>query len=177
VPQFESNNDQPLIYVSFGSLGAADVELYKRMIGLFARLPYRFLMNVGDYLSEYEEVPPNVYLAAWYPQPSVIPQVDLFIHHGGNNSFTEALYFGKPAIIMPYCWDGHDNAQRLEDTGYGRKLARYTWTDEELTTMIESLLHDNALAEKLRAVSAHMQQADGRQKAAKIILEVADQAS
>ena len=49
----------------------------------------------------------------WFPQPSVIPQVDAVIHHGGNNSFTECLYFGKPAIIMPYVWDGHDNATRV----------------------------------------------------------------
>ena len=50
---------------------------------------------------------------SWFPQPSVIPQVDAVIHHGGNNSFTECLYFGKPAIIMPYVWDGHDNATRV----------------------------------------------------------------
>jgi Glycosyl transferases, related to UDP-glucuronosyltransferase len=59
----------------------------------------------------------------------VIPEVDLFIHHGGNNSFNEALYFGKPAIIMPYCWDGLDNAARITDTGYGADLPRYKWTD------------------------------------------------
>ena len=53
VPQFKTNNDKPLIYVSYGSLGAADVELYQRMIALFAKLPYRFLMNVGDYIGEY----------------------------------------------------------------------------------------------------------------------------
>jgi MGT family glycosyltransferase len=174
VPEFGTNNDQPLIYISFGSLGAADVELYKRMIALFAQLPYRFLMNVGDYMGEYSDPPPNVHLQSWYPQPSVIPQVDLFIHHGGNNSFNEALYFGKPALIMPYCWDGLDNAQRVEDTGYGHKLARYTWTDEELSHVIESLLHDQAMAERLQAVSRHMQRTDGRQKAAQIILEVAE---
>ena len=85
VPQFKTNNDKPLIYVSYGSLGAADVELYQRMIALFAKLPYRFLMNVGDYIGEYTDVPGNVHLESWFPQPAVIPHVDLFIHHGGNN--------------------------------------------------------------------------------------------
>ena len=59
------------------------------------------------------------------------------IHHGGNNSFTECLYFGKPAIIMPYVWDGHDNATRVEETGHGFKLDRYDWTDEELAGKID----------------------------------------
>src|SRR5215813_11358479 len=46
VPSLKANNDMPLIYVSYGSLGAADVDLYHRMIAVFAKLPYRFLMNV-----------------------------------------------------------------------------------------------------------------------------------
>ena len=64
-------------------------------------------------MDQYTDIPPNVLIDKWYPQPSVIPKVDGVIHHGGNNSFTECLYFGKPAIIMPYVWDGHDNATRV----------------------------------------------------------------
>ena len=173
VPSFEANNDLPLVYVSFGSLGAADVDLYRRMIGLFARLPYRFLMNVGDYKGEYDRVPPNVIIESWFPQPAVLPHVDLFIHHGGNNSFNEALYFGKPALIMPFCWDGLDNAQRIEDTGYGARLPRYTWTEKELETAIARLIEDGDLRERLTAISKRMQAAKGVEKAAEIIGAVA----
>jgi UDP:flavonoid glycosyltransferase YjiC (YdhE family) len=58
----------------------------------------------------------------------VIPQVDAVIHHGGNNSFTECLYFGKPAIIMPYVWDGHDNATRVRGDRPRLQDDRYDWT-------------------------------------------------
>lgn len=173
VPDFPGHDDQPLIYVSFGSLGAADVDLYKRMIALFGTLPYRFLMNVGDYKDQYTEVPGNVHLESWYPQPAVIPHVDLFIHHGGNNSFNEALYFGKPALIMPFCWDGLDNAARIHDTGYGEQLPRYTWTDEELAGTIERLLGDEAMRQRLANVSRRMQAAKGAEKAAQIIARIA----
>ncbi|MFO0405042.1 MAG: nucleotide disphospho-sugar-binding domain-containing protein [Labrys sp. (in: a-proteobacteria)] len=173
VPTFAKNNDKPLIYVSFGSLGAADVELYQRMITLFATLPYRFLMNVGDYIGEYSDVPGNVHLESWFPQPAVIPHVDLFIHHGGNNSFNEALFFGKPALILPFCWDGLDNAARITDTGYGYDLPRYTWTDAELTSAIGRLLGDTEMKKRLAAVSAHMQAAKGTDKAARILAEIA----
>ncbi len=173
VPEFAWNIHQPLIYVSFGSLGAADIELYKRMIALFARLPFRFLMNVGDHVKEYGEAPGNVHLASWFPQPAVLPHVDLFIHHGGNNSFTEALYFGKPAIIMPYCWDGLDNATRIDDTGYGAKLSRYEWSDEEFASTIARLVHGKAMHERLVEVSRHMQAAKGTEKAAGIIVDIA----
>ena len=103
--------------------------------------------------TQYTDVPGNVIVESWFPQPSVIPQVDAVIHHGGNNSFTECLYFGKPAIIMPYVWDGHDNATRVEETGHGFKMPRYDWTDAELVAKIEACLTDPAMKAKLAATS------------------------
>jgi MGT family glycosyltransferase len=169
VPTFAKNNDGPLLYVSFGSLGAGDTELLKRIISALAGSRYRALVNIGDYGSEYGEMPGNVQVAGWFPQPSVIPQVDAVIHHGGNNSFTECLYFGKPAIIMPYVWDGHDNATRVEETGHGFKMPRYDWTDAELLKKIETCLTDRAMKAKLAATSAHMQAQNGPEKAAGLL--------
>ena len=169
VPTFTKNNDGPLLYVSFGSLGAGDTELLKRIISALAGSRYRALVNIGDYGSEYGEMPGNVQVAGWFPQPSVIPQVDAVIHHGGNNSFTECLYFGKPAIIMPYVWDGHDNATRVEETGHGFKMPRYDWTDAELLKKIETCLTDRAMKAKLAATSAHMQAQNGPEKAAGLL--------
>ena len=68
-------NDGPLVYLSFGSLGAMDVDLIERMIAVFATLPARFIVNVGGFRDAYRAVPDNVYLDAWFPQPSVVAQV------------------------------------------------------------------------------------------------------
>ncbi|MCZ6696085.1 MAG: glycosyltransferase, partial [Acidobacteria bacterium] len=166
VPRFEAHDDQPLIYMSYGSLGAADVDLFRRQIDLFSRLPYRVLISVGDYEDSYTGIPPNVRIASFYPQPAVLPHCDLVIHHGGNNTFTEALYFGKPSIVMPFCWDGLDNATRIHETGYGIRLPRYTWKDADLIAAIERLLGDGAMRERLAHLSARMRSADGRRQAA-----------
>ena len=169
VPRFAANDDGPLLYVSFGSLGAGDTELLKRIVAAVGKSRFRALVNVGDYAGAYSDLPPNVHIAGWYPQPSVIPQTDVVIHHGGNNSFTECLYFGKPAIIMPYVWDGHDNAMRVRETGHGLHLDRYEWTDETLLQAIEKCLGDSAMRSKLRATSAHMQSRSGPEKAAGLL--------
>jgi len=145
------------------------VDLLKRVIAAVGTMPVRALVNVGDYRASYDTPPGNVHLADWYPQPSVIPQVDGVIHHGGNNSFTECLYFGKPAIIMPYVWDGHDNATRVQETGHGFKLDRYRWTGDELAAKITAMLTDSAMQARLAATSAHMQSHHGPAKAAGIL--------
>jgi MGT family glycosyltransferase len=169
VPRFASNNDKPLLYLSYGSLGAADVDLLKRQIATIGRLPYRALVNVGDYLDAYADLPGNVQVSSFFPQPALLRHVDAVIHHGGNNTFNEALYFAKPSIIMPFCWDGLDNATRIEETGYGLQLPRYAWTDAQFAGAIERVLTDAAMARRLRDISAHMQSQDGRRKAARLL--------
>ena len=100
----------------------------------------------------------------------MIPRtLTLVIHHGGNNSFTECLYFGKPAIIMPYVWDGHDNAMRVQETGHGLHLDRYEWTDEGLLEAIETCLGSEAMRSRLDATSAHMRSRSGTEKAAGLL--------
>ncbi|MDH3519542.1 MAG: glycosyltransferase [Myxococcales bacterium] len=169
VPRFAKNEGAPLIYFSFGSLGVSDVDLIKRMIDAFGRAPYRVLANVGAYLDQYGDPPGNVKIASWYPQTAVIPHCDVVIQHGGNNTFMETLYFGKAPLIMPFVWDGHDNAQRVNDTGHGIGMHRYEWTDEQLLGNIERLLSDAVIQKRLAETSAFMQAHDGRATAAQRI--------
>ncbi len=169
IPPFKSNNDKPLVYVSYGSLGSGDVDLLKRVITALADMPVRALVNVGDYQDAYDDIPDNCHIEPWYPQPSVIEQVDCVIHHGGNNSFTECLYFGKPAIIMPYVWDGHDNATRVQETGHGFKMHRYDWSNDDLRSKVDAMLNDGAMKSKLAATSTHMQGQHGPSKAADLL--------
>lgn len=164
----------PLVYLSFGSLGAIDTDLIGRMTQTFANLPARFFVNVGGFMESYQLVPDNVYLGSWFPQPSVVAQADLFIHHGGNNSFCEALYFGVPSLVMPYCWDGHDNATRAVETGTGMHMNRANWSPEQLGKAVMGLISDRDMAVRLREISAQMTAESGAAKAASHILRIAD---
>jgi UDP:flavonoid glycosyltransferase YjiC (YdhE family) len=171
VPEFP-RGDGPLVYLCFGSLGASDVALIERMIAVFASLPARFIVNVGGFREAYRAVPDNVYLDAWFPQPSVVAKSDLFIHHGGNNSFCEALYFGVPSLIMPYCWDGHDNAQRALESGVGLRLDRANWTPAGLADAITSLLGDRSMRDRLASNATKMATIPGPTRAAEAILSL-----
>lgn len=172
IPEFRANHDKPLLYVSFGSLGSGDVALLQRLITAVGKLPYRALFNVGEHLEKYPELPDNVLISNWYPQPSVIAKVDAVIHHGGNNSFTECLFFGKPAIVMSYVWDGHDNAMRAEESGHGFKLDRYEWSEAELADKLAACIDDESMRQRLQRTSAYMQSRKGPQDAAQILDQV-----
>ena len=169
IPTFKANNDKPLLYVSFGSLGSGDVDLLKRLVTSIGKLPYRALFNVGEHVDQYTDLPDNVIVSNWYPQPSVIEQVDAVIHHGGNNSFTECLYFGKPAIVMPYVWDGHDNAMRAQESGHGFRMDRYEWDDTELADKLSVCINDKTMQQRLKQTSEFMRARKGTEDAAAIL--------
>lgn len=171
VPEFGGMNDAPLLYLSFGSLGAGDTDLIERLIEFLGDRPYRCLVNVGEYGDAYDEesIPDNVEISDWFPQPSVVSKADVVVHHGGNNTTNECLYYGTPAVVMPYAWDGFDNATRVEETGHGFTVHRSDWTDEELASKLEACLDDPGVQENVAAASEHMQAADGAAKAARLL--------
>ncbi|UYV37880.1 glycosyltransferase [Rhodobacteraceae bacterium D3-12] len=169
LPHFPAQSG-PVVYTSFGSLGALDTTLIQHLINAFAHIPARFIVNAGGYFDSYDQVPDNVHLGDWFPQPSVVAQCDLFIHHGGNNSFCEALYHGVPSLVMPYCWDGHDNAQAAEASGVGKRVNRAAWTADSLHQDIMSLAQNTDMRARLAGISQTMQRHPGTEHAASAVM-------
>jgi MGT family glycosyltransferase len=165
--------DGPLIYFSLGSLGSADVALMQRVIGCLAATPYRYLVSMGP-LHEEIELAPNMAGAEFLPQTSILPLCQLVITHGGNNTVTECLHYGKPMVVLPLFWDQYDNAQRMDELGLGVRLDTYKFTDAQLHTALNRLLTDDALHHRLGAAAATIQARDGLSKAARLIEQAAE---
>jgi MGT family glycosyltransferase len=166
--------DGALVYVSLGSLGSADVELMQRLVGALADSPHRYVVSKGPQ-HEQIELAPNMTGAEFLPQPALLPQVDLVVTHGGNNTVTESLHFGKPMVVLPLFWDQHDNAQRIDELGLGKRLPTYEWEPEDLRGAIDGLLAEKALRSRLGAASDRIREADGRTRAADLIEQLAEQ--
>src|SRR6185503_10068253 len=142
-----------LVYLSLGSLGSADVDLMKRLVSVLADTPHRFIVSKGPEHADYD-LAPNMWGAEFLPQTKLIPLVDLVITHGGNNTTTEAFHFGKPMVVLPLFWDQYDNARRVNETGFGVRLATYAFEDEELRGAIDRLLGDAGLRERMSSIGA-----------------------
>jgi MGT family glycosyltransferase len=159
-----------LIYLSLGSLGSADVELMKRLVDVLGRTPHRYIVSKGPQHSEYD-LADNMVGAEFLPQTTLIPQVDAVITHGGNNTTTEAVHFGKPMILLPLFWDQYDNAQRMDETGFGVRLATYAFTEEEMAAALERVL-DPAVQARAAEVGAAVRARDGLRRGADVIEQV-----
>ena len=171
-PEGFAEHGERLVYLSLGSLGSADVGLMKQLVGELAESPHRFVVSKGPQHTEFE-LADNMTGAEFLPQTRILPQVDLVITHGGNNTTTESFFFGKPMIVLPLFWDQYDNAQRVDELGYGVRLSTYSHDGEELRGAIDRLLADDAMQQRLSAASERLQSVPGTTKAADLIERVA----
>jgi MGT family glycosyltransferase len=157
-----------LIYLSLGSLGSADVSLMRRLIAVLGDTPHRYIVSKGPQHADYE-LAPNMWGAEFLPQTKIVPLVDLVITHGGNNTTTEAFHFGKPMVVLPLFWDQYDNAQRVDETGFGVRLRTYAFADDDLRGASDRLLGDADLRGRMARIGAEIQARDGVAKAADAI--------
>ena len=161
-----------LIYLSLGSLGSADVALMQRLVDLLGRTDHRVIVSKGP-LADQITLHDNMTGEGFLPQPAILPMVDLVITHGGNNTVTEAFHHGKPMVVLPLFWDQVDNAQRVDETGFGRRFPAYDFADDDFLRAIDDLLSDRVLSNRMAAMSARIKGTSGTVRAADLIERVA----
>ena len=161
-----------LVYLSLGSLGSADVPLMRRLVAELAETPHRYVVSKGPQHAEYE-LAENMVGEEFLPQTSVLPHTDAVITHGGNNTTTECMWFGKPMLVLPVFWDQHDNAQRVHETGYGVRLPTYDFGEGELARAVDEVLADESLRARCAAAGRRLRERPGTELAADLIERVA----
>jgi len=162
------NDGRGIVYLSLGSLGSADVPLMKELVAELADTPHRYIVSKGPQHAEYE-LADNMVGEEFLPQTSVLPHVDAVITHGGNNTTTECMWFGKPMVVLPIFWDQHDNAQRVDETGYGVRLRTYDRAAGELAAALDRMLSDEQVRAQCAAAGERLRLQPGTERAADLI--------
>jgi len=75
--------------------------------------------------------------------------------------------------VLPLFWDQHDNAQRVQEVGFGWRLTSYGFTDAEFHEALTDLLRDDARRARMQRIAARLQANPGTVKAADLIERVA----
>jgi UDP:flavonoid glycosyltransferase YjiC (YdhE family) len=168
LPEELRNKSGKLVYLSLGSMASGNVKLMKRLISILSKSQHKFIVSKGQLHDQYE-LADNMWGQKFLPQTKILPLVDLVISHGGNNTLTEAFYFGKPLIVLPLFGDQFDNAQRVQDTGYGIRLDALNCSETELLEAIEKLVNDSDLKLKLEKISERIQTSKSLNKVVDLI--------
>jgi UDP:flavonoid glycosyltransferase YjiC (YdhE family) len=141
-------------------------------VDALGRTRHRFIVSKGPQHAEYD-LAPNMWGAEFVPQTRIIPMVDAVITHAGNNTTTESIHYGKPMIALPLFWDQYDNAQRIDETGFGVRLDTYRFTQGDMEAALDRVLGDAAMRARAAAAGERIRASDGLRRAADLIEEVA----
>jgi UDP:flavonoid glycosyltransferase YjiC (YdhE family) len=130
LPAWWPGNDDPLVYVTFGSVAGQPhmpyfPALHRAVLDALAPLPLRVLMTVGDGPDPERlgPLPGNAHVARWVPQEAVLPHAAVAVHHGGYGTTLGALAHGIPAVVLPlFSIDQWANADAVARAGAGVAL-------------------------------------------------------
>jgi MGT family glycosyltransferase len=173
VPPPAVPDDDPLVYVSFGSVTAGGhlpfyPALYRAAIEALAPLPARFLLTVGEERDHAElgALPPNVTVERWVPQDEVLDRAAAVVTHGGLGSTLGALAHGVPLVVLPlFSLDQWFNAAAVARAGAGVAL------DAERHTRRAVDLPDAATLAALRPAVEHVLTDPAPRRAAQAIAD------
>jgi UDP:flavonoid glycosyltransferase YjiC (YdhE family) len=168
-------NDDPLVYLTFGSVTAGAhlpyfPELYRTAIEALAVLPVRLLVTIGNDRdpSELEagSRPANVRVEQWVAQDAISPRAAAIVCHGGFGTTLHALTHGTPLVVMPlFSTDQWANADAVARTGAGLALASERrsrrvldlpnpGTVSELRPAVERVLGEASFAREAQRIAA-----------------------
>jgi UDP:flavonoid glycosyltransferase YjiC (YdhE family) len=169
-------NDDPLVYVTFGSVTAGAhlpyyPALYRDAIAALAPLRVRVLLTIGDDRDESElgPLPPNVHVERWVPQDAVAPHAAAIVCHGGYGTTLGALAHGVPLVVLPlFSGDQWATAAAVARAGAGVALdaERYTRavlalpgaeTHDRLPAAVQRVLDDPGYRREARRIADAMQ--------------------
>jgi len=144
----------------------------RRLVDVLSRSRHRVVVSKGPQHTEFE-LADNMWGEEFLPQPALLPLADAVITHAGNNTTTECFHFGKPVVALPLFWDQYDNAQRVDETGFGIRLPTYEFEEADLLVALDRLLDDVALRQRMASIADRVQSAPGTERAALLIERLA----
>ena len=126
------------------------------------------LAHGSSSLADIGPLPSGAMVSRHLPQVALLEHTDVFIHHGGNGSVTEAATAGVPTIVLPFSTDQFAGAAAIERTSLGVALAPNTLTPEQLLDAVTEVL-TNGATERAKELARSIASAGGAAAAAAAI--------
>lgn len=169
--------EQPLIYVSLGTIFNDQVPFFRAAIEALADGPWRVVMSIGnrvDRAALWPEAdrpfPSNIAIHEFVPQLDVLAKASLCITHGGMNTTSEALWHGVPLLVFPQHGDQHLVAARVVELGAGLRLIPPDIEPSRLRALVTQVLGEPSFKAQADRIGSSFHAAGGATRAAGEIL-------
>ena len=164
--------DQPLIYISMGTMYNAEAEFYHTCFDALADSPFQVVLSIGQRIDEAQlrQAPANFIVRRHVPQLEILQRAALFITHGGMNSANEGILYHVPMIVLPQQADHYVVAQRVGELGAGVVLDRSHATVERLKQLATQVISEPSYKQQCVKIAQGLREAGGYQRAADEIM-------
>jgi len=164
---------RPMIYVSFGTIMHEQPRLYQALVPRLEGLGASVVMSVGGRVdpASLGPVPSNFVIRARVSQLEVLRSADVFVTHGGMNSFHEALSLGVPMVSIPFHEEQRTVARQCAAHGCGVHVARPE--AGAIAEAVREVLARPSYRERCARLSRELRESGGAAAAADSILAYA----
>lgn len=99
-------------------------------------------------------LPANVIHVKYAPLGLLLPRVQIFVHHGGIGSASQALKAGVPQLIRPVAYDQFDNSMRCVALGVAKEILPKKYIGKNVAKILDEMASDQALLDCCKKASA-----------------------
>lgn len=155
---------RPLLYVSLGTAVNNRPDFFGLCLKAFGGTDWHVAMAVGNRfdVALLGQIPANVDVRPYFPQPTVLRHAAVFLSHAGMGSTMESLMRQVPLVVYPQIPEQVANARRVQELGLGRLLdITRDLGAGELRHIVEDVAADQDIRANLAAMSEHLRAAGG----------------
>jgi MGT family glycosyltransferase len=176
-PLNKLSDEQPILYISLGTVFNNQPEFFKMCFEAFGELPWQVVLSRGKHVdpAALGPVPHNFLVSPYVPQLEILSRTQVFVTHGGMNSTMESLYYGVPMVAVPQMLEQALTARRITEMGLGLMLEKEAVNVTTLREAVERVANESTFRERVQNMQQITHKAGGYLCAADAIIQFAEE--
>ena len=171
VARFLDGGPPPVVFTLGSSVVWVGRDFYRASVEAIRQSGRRAIVLTGpggaDFLPD--PLPEGVAAFSYAPYSTLFPRCAAIVHQGGVGTTAQALRAGRPMLVVPFGFDQHDNAARVDRLGIARVLRPSRYNASRAGRALEELLGDPGYAARAAEVGRAVALEDGPGAAADAI--------
>ncbi len=170
-----------LIYISISGTPRERKSLFERVKPLIKYFKsfnkrFHFIVTKGDPSSNYSWRSERLSIHSWVADRfPYVKACDVLVTRGGHNTVSEAIYYGKPMLIIPT--PNHPEHQEIASNAEKLGIARVVQQNEDDRTLINALItlvSSDEYKKRAKYVASEVKRYDAVKEATKLITGILD---